>query len=416
MTEEIARSELYYHQNEDVIHLLDKDCEVEYIETGVRDAHSYDAFAVNFLKICNDIKGKHPASRILLNISSGTPQMETALCMIAISDPAGYQAIQVPSPERGPSRAPMFNPENDFVEDWYEQDMDNLEDTPSRCQIPELLNFRRPIIQMQILSLIRNYDYSGACQLYENARDNFTDSVGVLLNHARERLNLGYKKAEKLAEKNGLKDVLYPAKRSDINSLIDLFNSMKIKQYRGELNDFALRLEIMTEYLGIYILEYIMRVKLDDITIKQKAKSSYIMKLDKEKCERKIQGIGDYLDEQFPNTGFEWNKPLNSITIVHMVTFLSRSKEDGKYKEMAAEMMKWVELSAGIRNPAAHTIISINEDMFRSYYGKKSADLCRSMQHVLLQVFGTEAKKEAFDIYSIINDMIEKEMEKPSDD
>lgn len=74
-------------------------------------------------------------------------------------------------------------------------------------------------------------------------------------------------------------------------------------------------------------------------------------------------------------------------------------------------MMKWVELSSAVRNPAAHTIVSITDDMIRESYGKDSAGLCRSMQRVLIQIFGTEVKKEAFDIYDTINDRIKIEME-----
>lgn len=413
LTEEIARTELEYHQNEEAIHMLAPSCEVELINTGVRDAHSFDDFSLSFLSFCSRIKEEHPEDRILLNISSGTPQMQTALCMIALSDPARYCPVQVSTPEHSANRAQIFNPREDLIEEWFENDMDNLEETTSRCMTPKLLNFRRTIIQMQIISLIENYDYSGACQIYETEKESFSDTAGILLKHAKKRVNLENKEAEALALKLGLKSELYPFGRTGgMGKLIDFFNSMKIKQFRGELNDFSMRLEIMAEYLGIYVLENVMKVSLDSITIGHTVKGSHIMRLNKELCAKQIPGIEEYLDEQFPGRGFEWGKPLNALTIIHLITYLSKTERYEKYREAVSEMMKWVELSSKVRNPAAHTIVTITDDMIRESYGKDSAGLCRSMQRVLIQTFGTEAKKEAFDIYDTINDRIRNEMEK----
>ncbi|MCD7885967.1 MAG: hypothetical protein LUI87_20100 [Lachnospiraceae bacterium] len=413
LTEEIARTELEYHQNEEAIHMLDQSCEVELINTGVCDAHSFDDFSLSFLSFCSRIKEEHPENRILLNISSGTPQMQTALCMIALSDPARYCPVQVSTPEHSANRAQVFNPRMDLIEEWFENDMDNLEETPSRCMTPKLLNFRRTIIQMQIISLIENYDYSGACQIYETEKESFSDAAGILLKHAKKRVNLENKEAEALALKLGLKSELYPFGRTGgMGKLIDFFNSMKIKQFRGELNDFSMRLEIMAEYLGIYVLENVMKVRLSDITTESKVKGSKIIRTNREKCTNKISGIEKYLNEQFADRGgYEWGKPLNALTIIHLITYLSKTERFKKYSEPVSEMMKWVELSSAVRNPAAHTIVSITDDMIRESYGKDSAGLCRSMQRVLIQIFGTEVKKEAFDIYDTINDRIKIEME-----
>lgn len=414
LTKEISKDELEYHYMEEAIHLLAPDIEVELISTDITAPHSYDDFSIPLLSICEKEKKAYPGYKILLNITSGTPQMETALCMIAISDISAFVPVQVASPEKSANRAPYFNCRTDLVSEWYEVDVDNDADTPSRCNIPKLLNFKRPMLQSQILSLIRNYDYMGAYQLYDENKELFSHRVGQLLRHGVFRLNLEYKEAEATAGELGIRVQLYPVSRSDIIRLVEFFNTMQIKQRRRELNDFVLRLEVMTEYLAIYILEKNMRISLDDITISRKKKKSNVMFLSEEKCVAKIPGIKEYLDEQFSDKRsgrFEWGREINSLSLVHIVRFLSQQKAFQKYEFSAEEMLKWVDVSNHVRNPAAHTIISITDKEIRGAYDNKdSGALCRMMKTVLFQVFGSEVQENAFTVYEKLNQFIEEEM------
>lgn len=410
LTAEIEKDEKEYHYMEEAIRLLDARCQVEMISTGILQPHSYDDFSIPFLNICNRIRNQYPDKKILLNITSGTPQMETAMCMIAISEPSVYVPVQVASPERSANRSSFFKPHEDLIEDWFEMDVDNEPESESRCHEPQLLNFKRPMLQAQILSLICNFDYAGAWQLYQENQQLFSKRTGLLLEHAKYRLNLEYKEAEALAEQLGLKSALYPVRRSDVARLIEFFNSMCIKQYRGELNDFSMRLEIMTEYLAIYILENCMKIKRSELTTVRKLKNSEIMYLTESKCIAKIPGIEAYLDTQFSDKKggvFEWGKAINALSLVHIVKYLSMQECFKRYEAAATEMLRWVQLSAQVRNPAAHTIISITEDLIRKSYGNKdSQSLCNSMRTILRQVFGNEGKDEAFRIYEKINELV----------
>lgn len=415
LTEEIGHDEAEYHYNEEAIHLLDKNCEVETIQTGIKDAHSYDALSLPLLAICNRIREENPDKKILVNITSGTPQMETVMCMIAISDPEHYVPVQISTPLKRSNNREQFDPKTQSIKDWFETDMDNLEETPPRYNFPELMNFRRPIIQFQILSLIQNYDYTGALQLYEANKSNFSEKAGLLLKHANDRLNLRYKEAEALAVTLNMKQELYPISQSEIKRLMEFYNSMCIKQYRGELNDFIMRLEIMAVYLGIYTLENCMRVSQEDITTQQILKNSKIMYLNKNKCVKRIPGIDKYLDEQFSDKkqgSFEWGRPLNGLSIIHIIRYISKQEAYKKYELATEEMLKWVALSGQVRNPAAHTIISITDDTIRkSYENRDSLALCKAMRTVLKQIFGKEGKNEAFDIYETINRKIKMALE-----
>lgn len=416
LSEEIGKDEAEYHYNEDAIHLLNPDCQVEILQTGIKNVHSYDDFSLTLLNICNQVGEQYQDKKILLDITSGTPQLETALCMIAMSDPGRYIPVQVFSPERSANKATFFNPREDLIEEWFETDLDNETGISTRCHIPELLNFKRPMVQFQIISLIENYDYAGAYQLYCDNQGIFSERVGDLLQHAKLRLNLEHEKAERFAVKLGLKKELYPVVRSDIAQLVDFFNSMKVKQIRGELNDFSMRMEIMTLYLGRYILENCMRIPLGQITEDRRLRNSTIQYLSKDKCTKRIPGIEEYLDEQFSDKklgAFEWGKPLNALSIVHILSYLSRQDKFERYATAADELKKWSNLSGQVRNPAAHTIVAITDRIIRdSYDNKDSSALCKAIQTIMIQAFGTEAPKEAFDIYETINSFLKNALEK----
>lgn len=407
-SEEIGEEEQEYHHIEHAINWLGermgRHFETENDYMGIQNPHSYDAL-LSLTEKCARVKEKYPEHKILLNISSGTPQIETALCMIAISDGERYIPVQVSTPEKRANQSKHFNPKQDLVEDWFEINVDNEPDAPDRCTVPGLLNYKRPIVQFQITSLTRNYDYAGALQLYEENKNNISEKTGLLLKHAQKRLNLEDRAAKKIARELKIEQVLYPIARSDIMNLTDFYNSMRIKQTRGELNDFAMRLEILTVHLGTYILEKCMHIALDEITT-----GKNIKRLSKDKCISVIPGIDKYLDEEFKETEsgrFEWGKFVNGKSIVHIINYLSTKQAFQKYEECVKEMVKWNELSVRIRNPAAHVITAIEEADFRDFYDNKdSTALCRSIERVLVRVFGAEFKKDGFDTYERINNLI----------
>lgn len=414
LSEEIGKDEEKYHYNENAIHLLDKECQVESVFTGIKNVHSYDEFPLPLLQTCNQIKEKYAEDKILLDVTSGTPQLETALCMIALSDTERYLAVQVESPEKSSNKSPIFIPGKDSLETWYHEDKDNDEGHENRCRTPQLLNFKRPLVQGQIISLIRNYDYMAANQMYQENKGMFSNETGLLLSHAVERLNLEYEAAKKIAGQmnDGVRERLGLISDQDVAELVEFFNSMHVKQKRGELNDFVLRIEILTEYLAVYLLKKGMGVSLEDISNKEKRKHSWLYRLDKEKCEGRMPGITSYLDGLYKKP-YEWGKELNARSMVQIAEFMSNKKEYRKYQRCICEMKKWIKISGAVRNPAAHTIIAITEKHIQDVYDRKGTEmLCKNIIFVLKIVFDKKINPKAFETYDNLNQLICESLEK----
>ena len=413
LTSATGERERKYSTMQNAISMVDKECKIECKFTDIEAAHSFDSFSQVLLSICADVRDQYKDEQILLNITSGTPQMETALGMIALSDPKRYLPIQVDTPANAPNKTDHFDPEKDELEDWFETDLDNEPGSVSRCHVPKLMNFRRPMAQLQIQSLIRNYDYAGAIQLLDQYPDNFRNQVRVLLNHAKYRLNLEHDIATSYAKKAGAYKELYPITSRQESGLIEYFNSMRAKRSRGELHDFSLRMEVFTVEFASYCLEKCFGVSREDIT-NVSLRGEY--RWNQEKAEHALPGISNYMDDQF-RSSFKWEGVIGGRSMVHFLKYADTINTTGLYRGLVEEIEKWPKLSAEVRNVAAHTMAAITDQMIIDAYGNDSERLCQNIQRhmysVMKKKIGEEPLSQAFDIYKTINEKICDAMNEP---
>lgn len=160
LTSDIGEEEKKWGHNQKAISLLGIECEIIPCFTGIVNPHSYDELMPVCGEWCKRIYQENENSKFLLNITSGTPQLITTLAMIGMGSPGVFLPVQVSTPEKAPNKASYFKPDEDTVEEWFENNFDNIEDEENRCTEPGLFNFRTPVIRFQIESLIQNYDYS----------------------------------------------------------------------------------------------------------------------------------------------------------------------------------------------------------------------------------------------------------------
>ncbi|MBE3581083.1 MAG: hypothetical protein IMW96_05540 [Thermoanaerobacteraceae bacterium] len=73
---------------------------MEKIYTGIEDASDFDAFNEIMKRSLGEIAARHPEAEILLNISSGTPQMIACLCLEAVSGRYRCRPVQEKMPKR----------------------------------------------------------------------------------------------------------------------------------------------------------------------------------------------------------------------------------------------------------------------------------------------------------------------------
>ena len=296
LTAKMARKDNDTNCYEQAIRHLDKECSVVKFHTDIKKASDFDAFHDKFSSIINEIHTNDPDAEILLNISSGTPQIKTTMCLEAVSHHLPLIPIQVHNPENKTGKdTPHFDPYKDDLRDALENLLDSLEDAANRCEKPDILSFRKSMIKNQIKSLILNYDYNGAFDLIKTNALMFHPDAALILRHAYERSKPNHKEAERLAREMNLYDDLYPVRESSVGRVCEYYLRMKLKRARGEIADLLLGVPPITVYLALQTLRDC-GISIEKIAVQTLKDENEGWSIIREKAEKNMPGLMNYLD------------------------------------------------------------------------------------------------------------------------
>lgn len=112
------------------------DLDIKLIYTGLEDVHRIDTLQP-FVDHFYEMLSEYPDAEILINLSSGTPQMKLIMSYLSVEHDA-VRGIQVDSPQGGSNRSePAVNDDED-IEIVIENNFDDQEDTENRCHEPQM--------------------------------------------------------------------------------------------------------------------------------------------------------------------------------------------------------------------------------------------------------------------------------------
>lgn len=358
---------------EDAIDKLSKRFEmiihVEHIVTDIEKAHDFDIYAKEFGKIIDSIYKENPESQILLNISSGTTQMQSTLCLEVVSSHIKLKPIQVSSPT-GRSNEGISH--GGSAEENLDDLMENGEFIElNRCLEPNIAAFKRSWIKGNIIGLIESYEYRAASKLAENNPELFEDELLGLLKYAEQRQNDNqeYRKSKFHDQFNDTKDV-------NAQKAVDYFNILKNKAHTGELSYFVLLLKPLSEYIAACYL--------DNFTDEEAGKI-----------------LDEYYRERFGD-GF---KPLKyregkhmkiSYNIEQYICLMNHQNKDKVVIEKFIRIKE--EFLDDNRNLLAHGLKRIDN--------LNAQRAIKQTEDIIIAVYGNKVKKESFDVYNNINKVI----------
>ncbi|NLD49592.1 MAG: hypothetical protein GX660_20790, partial [Clostridiaceae bacterium] len=100
LTKEMAE----YHDRDDryrksILRVM-PECEIEIIKTDIDNPQDFDACYLKFREAIKGMREKYKDYELLVNISSGTPQMKNLLSYEAVAGNYGVVAVQVNSPNK----------------------------------------------------------------------------------------------------------------------------------------------------------------------------------------------------------------------------------------------------------------------------------------------------------------------------
>lgn len=408
-TKDMENKEQRDHRYTRAIHKLSPNCAIEEIFSGIVAAYLYEEFSKILPEAVQSVRDRYPEHEILINLSSGTPQMKTVLAMLA-ADTERCRGIQVPSHSGKSNRKNKPASDDVDVDILLEVNVDDEEGAKNRCEEPPLSVFRYHAEKNRIISLIHAYEYNAALTLARSSSLVPADAK-QLLKHAAARTDLLPDKARKiLAEYNGQKLFLFTGEEE---LLIEYFLIMQIDQENDHLSNFMLRI---SPFLDKFLLDYVQKnvrggrqnpKNILNLSRYIKRKGGY--KLERERIEQTAPKLLTRLDREY---GGYKDSDLSFTLLIYYCDYMQEeglTKDTKLHDDMMAELGKLGDIRI-LRNNVAHQITNVTRESFQKVTQMTPPALMAIFTQMLTLVYGGKVK-EALTTYSRINSWLEEALE-----
>ena len=408
-TKDMENKERRDHRYTRAIHKLSPNCAIEEIFSGIVAAYLYEEFSKILPEAVQSVRDRYPEHEILINLSSGTPQMKTVLAMLA-ADTERCRGIQVPSHSGKSNRKNKPASDDVDVDILLEVNVDDEEGAKNRCEEPPLSVFRYHAEKNRIISLIHAYEYNAALTLARSSSLVPADAK-QLLKHAAARTDLLPDKARKiLAEYNGQKLFLFTGEEE---LLIEYFLIMQIDQENDHLSNFMLRI---SPFLDKFLLDYVQKnvrggrqnpQNILNLSRYVKRKGGYI--LERERIKQAAHKLLKRLDREY---GDYKDSDLSFTLLIYYCDYMQEeglTKDTKLHDDMMAELGKLGDIRI-LRNNVAHQITNVTRESFQKVTQMTPPALMAIFTQMLTLVYGGKVK-EALTTYSRINSWLEEALE-----
>ena len=323
--------------------------------------------------------------QLILNLSSGTPQIISALFALNRINDYNTQAIQVATPNKSANRkyVPLSSEDEQKLFDKNEDNQKNYED---RTIKDEAEKFNQSLIKRYLRSLIEAYDYLAVEKIVIRR-----DSKGLLPNKQLARLRIiltdlvsVFKKQEVLSEIQQ-----YPLSEIEKKAL-NYFLMIEILNKRGQVADVLIKSKSLVEFI---LEDRIKRNHPNLITYKNK-----LPKLNKEHQDfEKVIGYldSDYKKAQNENEGKKEDfSPTTTLNLIIYTKIL-------EYYKYSPELIKSLSVFIPLnheRNKVAHGLSEINSKLVNS---KKLQQTIDTLRFIIQDTF--EIDDSYFSCYQTLN-------------
>lgn len=302
--------------------------------------------------------------QLILNLSSGTPQIISALFALNRINDYNTQAIQVATPNKSANRkyVPLSSEDEQKL---FDENEDNQKDYEDRTIKDEAEKFNQSLIKRHLRNLISSYDYLAAEELVTRKEYNKLLSKKKL-SRLRDLLNDFVKVFKTQAI---LKDIQrYPLTEVEKKAL-NYFLMIEVLKERGQVADVLIKSKSYVEFI-----------------IEEKIKKDYpelikydgtFPKLNEEY--KDFEAILDFIDLEFKKAkGIKDEKeriysPQSTLNLLSYENILS-------YYQVSPELLKSIKLINslnGERNKVAHGLSEIDSKLVNSKKLQQTIDTLR---------------------------------------
>lgn len=364
---------------------ISSDIELGFIFLAEENPANFKDFGLT--QILNDIVDNHPDATFIANISSGTPQMIAAMCLELSTYNRGFKTIQVFNPD------PNSRKIESLVEFEYDfdQNLDNLPETPNRCYETDIYSFKRAQQKQLLISNIATYDYEDAYRL-------MMQSGKLMRKEVKQGIQLAYdcEKLRKINPNQFEKIGFYRAKATPVvNAIIEYYLSWELTFKRNDVINTMLKLTPLLFELTKYVLL-------------KELKSTYPQYKLWQAIEEKNVLIKSYVDDIDPTLSNKlrlfYEKPVYAST-----SNLLQIMEHFQVATCVDELELLRDFEESSRNKIAHRIDISNINM--SQLKTEASTAIITVRKIFDQLFSSYKSNIELDFFTKLNAIIVEEIQ-----
>lgn len=351
------------------------------------EVQEFDFFYDDFkAEIQNISRTMSEGDTLLINTSSGTPAMKSALVVLATLGDVNGRLIQVTTPEKSINKHDHDNYDVRFL---WEYNPDNTEGFINRCRdisCPSIVRLKNEELIRQFLE---SYDYSAALNIARNMNSEDTKAYIHLLEFADYRAHLDYASMSKVVDMAEIKMML-PVLTSKYRNTVEFALSLLIKSKQGNYADFLRGLTPLILELFVLVLEKQYGFSARDFCYKDKYSGGFKWDIQKIKGNTQTSEWLDIWNKAFPN-GFK-----EGFIVSRDLLFVIREKCSSSIVEKA-ELLREVEENA--RNSAAHEIGMVTAETIQKMTGHSHSEIIVAIKEIFkfAGVISDDSKWSSYD-------------------
>ena len=383
---------------------LDKSLDYEIIERPeLNEVQDFDFFYDDYKAEISRIQSSMLSDdRLLLNTSSGTPAMKSALVVLVTVGDIDGSLIQVTTPEKAINK----HVHEDYdVKTLWELNPDNDVGFVNRCKIIECPSLYQLKNEELLKKLIRSYDYYAALEVIKIMPEKYTVGYKHLVDYAYKRMTLDYLGICSLEREHGLPSFI-PVKDDHARPVVEYALSLFAKANSGNYADFVRGMTPLILEVFVLNVEKIAGVNPYDMCDYDEKRKSYIWSDEKLAKNPKTIGWIELWEKKFEG-GFKVGI-INSQSLLYLISEYGQEQEKN-----AASSLRWVEVA--VRNIAAHQIKAITNESVKKEVGKTCEDIV-DLFKVLFKYSRVDSSSKVWDSYDDMNDYIVNQIDRSHND
>ena len=362
----------------------------------LEDVQIFDYFIEEYKRIIWQILNQEETDHILVNVSSGTPAMKSALLMLSVLYPDKILPIQVSTPEK------RMNPHDEDrykydVEGYWSVNEDNEEGAVNRCVVALNHSWLMEVKKETIIRQIEACDYVAAVSLLEEVVGDKDQEMLHLIKAAACRLKLDSSGMER--ELRGISVGFIPVKEGNLRYMTEYALGLQIRLRKEEYADFVRALSPLLWDLYAIIVKKECGIDLEGELVNRSRESKngirrfYWDKEAVQNCSR----VEDVLQKAY-NYQFSYGSIVND----HLSTLIINLCQNGNTQQKT-ETLQSVERK--VRNMAAHNVVSVTDEKIVEITGisaRKIMDIIKE----LMNIYVLKGRREIWQSYEQMNQIL----------